>query len=69
MQRTNFAQFLLRNSPAAQEGANPCLQLRHLEGLDQIIIRPGIQSFDPILRFRTGGQQDHGPRIAAFAHL
>ena len=54
----------------AQQGANAQQQLTRVERLAQVVIRPGLESGNPILwRAPRGQQQDRRLRIVAPQHL
>jgi hypothetical protein len=51
----------LRAWPAerANEGAEPCEQLGQVEGLDEVVIRPGVEAADAISRRIPRGEEQH----------
>ena len=44
------------------QAADAGLQLRQVEGLRQIVVRPGIQPLHLVLHFAAGGEDQH-PRL------
>ena len=50
---------LLAQTHYADMGADACQQLARTEGLNQIVVGAGLQSFDPRFFTRPGGKQDH----------
>jgi hypothetical protein len=49
---------------AAEQRAQPRLELVHVERLDQVVVGPGIQSVDPVRHGVASGQHQHRDPVA-----